>query len=84
MVVIDSLMMNEVIIYTLLMNLSLSHPFVPHFLSSLALTRPLYQIVTVKSRYMILNETGFTIEYKQCGSPDPSMTAVSHTAWGGH
>jgi len=26
---------------------------------------------------MILNETGFTIEYKQRGSPDPSVQAVS-------
>ena len=34
------------------------------------------QIVTVKNRYVILNETGFAIEYKQCGSPDPGMQAV--------
>ena len=32
--------------------------------------------MTVKNRYVILNETGFAIEYKQCGSPDPGMQAV--------
>ena len=30
----------------------------------------------MKNHYTILNETGFTIEFKQCGSPDPGIRAV--------
>eukprot|EP00983_Pelagomonas_calceolata_P100726 1158605-Pelagomonas_calceolata.AAC.4 len=29
------------------------------------------QVVTVKNKYIILNDTGLTIEYKQKGTPDP-------------
>ena len=29
------------------------------------------QVLTVKNRYMLLNETGFAIQYKQIGTPDP-------------
>lgn len=35
------------------------------------------QIITVKNRYIIRNETGFTIQYKQFGTPDPGACEVS-------
>lgn len=34
------------------------------------------QIITVKNRYIIRNETGFTIQYKQFGTPDPGACEV--------
>ena len=60
---------------------SLQHPSaIPVALSPSRAPPPIpLQIVTVKNRYVILNETGFAIEYKQCGSPDPGMQAVRPT-----
>jgi hypothetical protein len=34
------------------------------------------QVITVKNKYLILNNTGLAIEYKQKGTPDPSVTAA--------
>jgi hypothetical protein len=33
----------------------------------------LLQVVTVKNKYMLLNDTGLAIEYKQRGTPDPRV-----------
>ncbi len=29
------------------------------------------QVVSIKSKYLVLNDTGMAVEVKQCGTPDP-------------
>lgn len=33
----------------------------------------LTKVITVKTKYMLLNNTGLDIEYKQLGAPDPAV-----------
>ncbi|GLC57723.1 hypothetical protein PLESTB_001257700 [Pleodorina starrii] len=40
------------------------------------------KIITVKNKYLILNATGLTIEYKQKGTPDPDPTPAKDTGYG--
>lgn len=40
------------------------------------------QLVTVKNKYIILNDTGLTIEYKQKGTPDPVHGLGSSFSYG--
>lgn len=49
------------------------------------------QVVTIKNKYIILNDTGLPIEYKQKGTPDPDQPygqgrrfagQLLHNRWG--